>query len=65
MTREGLKPRDPHAKRGQCDYSKTGWSWQYADGACLCDPCPPPEGWKYDKKEGEWIAAPQKDESHE
>jgi hypothetical protein len=49
------KPRNPYAKRGQCDYSKTGWSWQYANGACLCDPCPPPDGWKYNKKQGEWM----------
>lgn len=47
--------RDPYAKRGQCHYSKTGWSWQYENGACRCDPCAPPEGWKFDKKEGEWI----------
>lgn len=42
-------------KRGQCDWSKTGWAWQYRSGACTCDPCSPPEGWKYDRKKDEWY----------
>lgn len=56
MTRETLKPRDPYAKRGQCDYSKTGWSWQYEDGACRCDPCPPPMAGSMTRRKAEmWV----------
>jgi hypothetical protein len=54
---EAAADRNPYAKVGQCDYSKTGWAWQYRSGACTCDPAPKPDGWKFNPKTGEWERA--------